>query len=265
MKTKRYSGHYSLEERMVEPFRAIRWISVSNSVRFMGIFGLISFTTAWWIFRNEVFQFWGNFLKYLVTASRESWVVGYGHWPENYASLMEIPKLTAGILPPFVGTWWFFLAGTIATWVITDVIRSSLLPLKAMLRFIVFLVWISLGCFAYSPLSFKHSVEEWSKIYFLGAYGSILVYSIIWTFGVLWLPISNRIKVFTTLLVLAFEMIAIPLTLFISTVVLSYSSLLLLPLFALLIAPLIQLGWFVCFYSFTLSFGSDPSKEVRLE
>lgn len=269
MKTKRYpsqvSSHYSLEERMVEPFRAIRWISVSNGTKLLGAVGLFGFMTLWWVFKNQIFLFWGNTLQFLVTLIREPWIVSYGSWPENHEPLMEIPKLTAGILPPFVETWWMFLVGTVVLWILSEPLKSAFLPLKAITRFIIFLIWISLACFAISPLSFKHSVEEWSKIYFLGAYGSFLVYSIVWVMGVLGLPISTWKKVTITLALLVFELFATPIALFISTMILKESSLLLLPLFALLFAPLLQLGWFVSFYSYALSSGGDPSKDVQLE
>ena len=265
MKTKHLSGHYSLEERMIEPFRSIRWISVSKRTIFVGITGLISFIALWWLVRNLAFQFWAQELTFLIKLIDEPWVVETGYWPNTTEPLALLPKLTAAILPPFQKTWWAFSIVSIAMWFVSGGWRPSLLPLKAITRFIIFLIWISLACFAISPMMFRHSVEEWSKIFFLGSYGSFLIYGIIWTLGVMWFPISTRVKITTTVLMILFEVVAVPLLLFICTVILKQSSLLLLPLFALLIAPLTQLGWFVSFYALALSAGSDPSKEVRLE
>jgi hypothetical protein len=128
----------------------------------------------------------------------------------------------------------------------------------------IFLLWISLACFAIRPLQFQHSVDEWSKIYFLGVYGSILIYTIIWICGVLWFPISNWTKIWTSLLLSFYFLIGTPVLLFLSTLVLHYCSLILLPLFALAFVPLLQLGWFVSFYSIALSRGSAPNKEGAL-
>lgn len=265
MKTKHYSGHYSLEERMVEPFRSIRWISVPKSIRFVGIIGLVCYLAIWWHFKDKVFQFWGQELSYLLRFVDQPWTVHSGVWPSRVVPWISLPKLTAGILPPYQRVWWLITFLTMALWLISDTWKSALLPLKAISRFVVFLVWISLACFAISPALFNHSVEEWSKIFFLGAYGSFAIYGAIWTFGVMWFPISTGVKIFVSLLALCFELVAVPLLLFVSTVILNKSSLLFLPLFALLIAPLTQLGWFVSFYSLALSAGSDPKKEVRLE
>ena len=242
---------------MVEPFRSIQWLSLSRKTIFLSFLGLILFTVLWWQFRFVLFENWANELRYLISFVDEPWSVQFGSWPDSVHSLFILPKLEAAILPPSPTQWWAFTSGTLCLWIVTGMWSAPLLPLRTLLRFIIFLIWITLTCFAISPYYFQHSLEEWSKIYFLASYGSIFIYSGIWLFGVLWFPIPRRVKIITTVLFLVFEIFGTPFLLFNSTLILRLSSLIVLPLFAAF-APLIQLGWFVGFYSFALSCGNKP-------
>ena len=252
-------NHYTLEQRMIEPFRSIRWLSISRKTFFLSILGFLFFGFLWWHFRVLVFENWANELRFLIHYVDEPWSMHYGSWPDSINSLVFLPKLDAAILPPSPTQWWGFTAGTLFLWTFTGLWSAPFLPLRTLLRFIVFLVWITLACFAISPFYFQHSLEEWSKIYFLASYGSIFIYAGIWLFGVLWFPIPTGIKIVTTLAFLIFELFGTPVLLFNAALILRLSSLLLLPLFAAF-APLIQLGWFVGFYSFALSCGNRPAK-----
>ena len=257
------SDHFSLEEQLVEPFRAIRWIKLSPLVIFSSIFGLAGYIALWWFAKSWVFDFWGKSLKFLLKYTDSTWTIGSGFWPNYHDRWIALPKLMAAIGPPTQNTWWFFAAFAMGMWTFTEYWKSAFLPLKAITRFILISIGISLGCFAVSPLLFRHSVEEWSKIYFLGSYGSLVVYGVIWTFGVLCFPISAAVKIRVSIALVLYELIGTPILLVMCTFLLQRSSLLLLPLCALLIAPLVQLGWFVSFYALALSSGSDPTIETR--
>ena len=255
------TDHFSLEEQLVEPFRAIRWIRLSPLVITMSLLGLTGYFALWWFAKGIVFDFWAKVLKFLVKYTDPSWTVRTGYWPNHLQPWVALPKLMAAIGPPTQNVWWFFAALAMGTWIFTESWKPVYLPLKAVTRFILISIGISLGCFAISPLLFRHSIEEWSKIFFLGSYGSLLVYAVIWTFGVLCFPISRWVKIRVSVFLVAYELIGTPVLLILSTFVLQRSSLLLLPLFALLIAPLVQLGWFVAFYSLALSSGSTPEAQ----
>ena len=258
-------GQYSLEQRLVEPFRAIRTLHVAPRQIIGSIFAFLVFGFLWWTQKEVVFEFWMEVIRTLISITGEPWQVSLGFWPEFAQPILTLPKLSAAIPPPTALIWWTFMILSLVMYVFSGTWKTSLLPLRATTRFILFLLWISLACFAISPVSFQHSVDEWSKIYFLGAYGSLLIYSIIWTCGVLWFPISTWVKTVVTLLLVFYILIGTPLLLFLCTLTLHYTSLLLLPLFALAVAPLLQLGWFVSFYSLALSAGADPRKEVAYE
>jgi hypothetical protein len=195
-------------------------------------------------------------LNFLISITQKPWQVGFGFWPEFAKPIILLPKLTAAIPPPSPVIWWSFAIGSIALFIYSGTWKSVFLPVRATTRFTLFLLWISLTCFAISPTQFQHSVDEWSKIYFLGAYGSVVVYAVIWITSVLWFPIKTWVKVSLSLLLLIYFTFCVPLLLFLCVLLLNSSSLLLLPLVALAVAPLIQLGWFVAFYSLALSSGS---------
>ena len=265
MKSKEYSPHYSLEERLIEPFRSIRWIALRPQTLILSLAGLLTFIGVWWFYRNSVFEFWRKELTFFLKFGDSAWSVGTGYWPTRENPIAIIPKLNAAILQPFQTLWWSFAIASGVAWVATRLLPATLLPLKAFARFVLFLIWISLACFGVAPLQFHHTIEEWSKIFFLGAYGSFLIYALIWTCGVLWFPIKTLYKWGITIFAVAYILLGAPLLLFLCVLTMKFGSLLLLPLFALLIAPLTQLGWFISFYAFALSAGSDPRKEVIFE
>ena len=256
---------YSLEQRLVEPFRAIRSIEISSAMVISSIFGFLGFLSLWWFGREMIFNFWIEVLNFLISITGEPWTVSQSSWPGFANPLLALPILSADIPPPTIIVWWSFTFFSIALFLFSDTWRPSLLPLRATTHFVLFLLGVSLACFAIAPTQFEHSVEEWSKVYFLGAYGSLIIYAIIWTCGVLWFPISTWVKIVVSLILLLYFLVGTPLLLFLCTLTLHFASLLLLPLFALAIAPLLQLGWFVSFYSLALSAGSDLNKEVVLE
>ena len=251
------SDHFSLEEQLVEPFRAIRWIRLSPLMISASLLGLTAYIALWWLAKGWVFDYWAKVLKFSVKYTDTTWSIRSGYWPNHLEPWIALPKLMAAIGPPTQNIWWFFAALAMATWIFTETWSPVFLPLKALTRFILICLGISLSCFAISPLLFRHSVEEWSKIYFLGSYGSLLIYGVIWTFGVLCFPISIWVKIRVSTLLIIYELIGTPVLLIMCTFLLQRSSLLLLPLCALLIAPLVQLGWFVSFYSLALSSGAD--------
>ncbi len=253
--------HYSLEERLVEPFRSIQWISLSRAKVVLSLIFLLVFDLSWWFLSETVLDFWAQILLYFTQITHNTWTIQTGYWPNHLHPLILLPKVIVPILAPSRAIWWSFAFATISLWFLTGQIRLSLLPLRSFTRFILFLIWIALACFAISPFAFRHSIEVWSKIYFLASYGFIFFYSAIWTIGVLWMPIATGAKIRITLLLILYELIGTPILFFLSTLVLQYSSLLLLPVFALAFAPLIQLGWFVSFYSLALSNGSVRNKE----
>ncbi len=253
-------NYYSLEQKMVEPFRSIRWLSISRQTILLSLIGLLVFGILWWTNRGLVFNFWANELRYLISFVDEPWNVQFGSWPDTLNTLFVLPKLNAAITPPTRIQWWLFTAGTLFLWTWSGLWRASFLPLRTLLRFIIFLVWITLTCFVISPFYFQHSVEEWSKIYFLASYGSIFIYAGIWLFGVIWFPIPQTTKIFLTLIFLIFELLSTPILLFNSALLLRSCSLVILPLFAAFV-PLIQLGWFIGFYSFALSSGNKTNDE----
>jgi hypothetical protein len=258
-------GQYSLEQRLVEPFRAIRTLNIAPRQAWLSLFAFFLFLGLWWQAKGLIFNVWIEILRTLISITGEPWVVSRGYWPEFSEPILTLPKLSAAIPPPTAVIWWAFTGLSLGLYAFSGTWKPAFLPLRATTRFILFLLWISLVCFALSPMQFQHSVEEWSKIYFLGAYGSLVIYAIIWTCGVLWFPISTFVKVVVSLMLVLYLIVGTPVLLFMCTLCLHYTSLLLLPLFALAFAPLLQLGWFVCFYSLALSAGTDPRKEVAYE
>ena len=259
------SRHYSLEQRLVEPFRSIRSLQITPGTLISSLFGFFIFLGLWWFEKNSIFHIWSASLSLLIRFSGQPWQVSSGFWPEFAKPIVTLPKLIAAVPPPSIFIWWSATLLGILLFFVSGTWRPAFLPFRSTTRFILFLLSVSLACFAINPIQFQHSVEEWSKIYFLGAYGSIVIYAIIWTCGVLWFPISNWVKLGASLLVLFYFFVGVPLLLFLCTLALHYTSLLLLPLFALAFAPLLQLGWFIAFYSLALSSGADPSKEVAFE
>jgi hypothetical protein len=259
------SRHYSLEQRLVEPFRAIRSLQITPAVLVSSGLSFVLFLLAWWFGREGIFHIWSEILRLLIRFTDQPWQVSSGFWPEFAKPIVTLPKLIAAVPPPSVFIWWSATLVGVLLFFISGTWRPSFLPFRSTTRFILFLLSVSLACFAIRPMQFQHSVEEWSKIYFLGAYGSIVVYAIIWTCGVLWFPISNWVKLFASLLLLFYFFVGVPFLLFLSALALHYTSLLFLPLFALAFAPLLQLGWFIAFYSLALSSGADPTKEIAFE
>jgi hypothetical protein len=259
------SGQYSLEQRLIEPFRAIRSIRIKLVTLVISLLGFFTFAILWWCVKMPVFHLWMGILDFFISLTDQPWQVSLGYWPEFAKPILQLPRLTAAIPPPTALIWWSFALGSILLYLFSGTWRSALLPLRATTRFILFLLWVSLACFGLDPNQFQHSVDEWSKIYFLGAYGSFVIYTIIWICAVLWFPIRTWVKFSLSILVVVYFLIATPLLLFMCTLILHYSSLILLPLLALAFAPLIQLGWFVAFYSLALSSGTDPTKEVAFE
>jgi hypothetical protein len=257
MKTK----HFSLEERVVEPFHAIRWVFITRTTAIGSILALLLFYFGWWHFHEQVFLLWKSILQIFVNAIGASWTIQDGFWPDTTNAFLTLPKLNVPLLPPDVLTWWSFALGTIGIWIGVGFFKMSLLPIRTFTRFMMFLVWVSLACFAIAPLQFHHTIDEWSKVFFLSAYFTVFIYTAIWTFGVLWLPIPLRVKLFVSALLTGYLLVGPPVLFFVSVLFLVHSSIILLPLLALAITPLLQLGWFVSFYSIALSSGPDGLAE----
>ena len=255
--------HFSLEERVIEPFHAIRWIFISRNRALLTILALIIFNAACLFFRQILFQVWKIILLALVKFTSVAWMVQDGFWPNTTHPILTIPKLIAPVLAPTPILWWGIALITVLLWILTGTLKMSLLPIRTIVRFMMILIWISLACFAIAPLQFHHSVEEWSKVFFLSAYGSIFIYSAIWAFCVLWLPIPLTVKVWSSILLAVYFTLGQPILFFFSVMVLVHSSLVLLPFFALFLAPVLQLGWFVAFYSIALSSGGDGLAEAE--
>jgi hypothetical protein len=153
------SKHFSLEERVIEPFHAIRWIFISRPMAILSIVALLAFDFAWLFFHDVVFHFWTRVLTYLVNAISASWTIQDGYWPETSSPLLTIPKLSVPVLAPTPMIWWSFALATIAIWILVGYLKMSLLPIRTITRFMMFLIWITLGCFAIAPMQF-HLVAD---------------------------------------------------------------------------------------------------------
>ncbi len=249
-------NNYSLEERLVEPFRSIRWLAVTPLLKLFTFICLVLFLVFWWFERSMVFECWGGTLSRLTHLLELPWHVGIAQWPDPAHAYLAVPTLEIWIVPPSTWVWWSFVLGTGAVWMITGRLKQSFLPVRTAVRFLLMPLWITIVWFVVFPLKFNHTIEEWSRIYFLVSYGSVAILSIIWTFGVLWFPIPLFTKLLMSSLWIIYTLFGVPVLFFISCMLLNQTSLLLLPTFALGIVPLVQLGWFVAFYSIALSAGS---------
>lgn len=243
--------HYSLEERMVEPFRSIHWLSISPWTITSSLFTFLLLLYTWWNKRLLIFHIWSKLLGYFIHFTHSNWTIRTGPWGE--------PKLEAWIVAPSPTVWWISFSVVVLSWLWVSRWSNRFIPLRAAIRFLLFLVSISLVMFALYPLGFRHSIEEWSKTYFTVTYAMIPISGFIWMIGVLWFPLLWRAKLGVTFLLLFYELICTPVLLFTLVLLLEQSSLLLLPVFALAVVPLLRLGWFVAFYSTALSYGKLPS------
>ncbi len=247
--------HFSLEEQMVEPFRAIRSFDITF---FDAIFAAFFFSLsmwAWWFGKEWLSQFWSDFLREWISSLLLSWSVKSGHWPSPELSVFESPELLVSVMSPDRYQWWVAVFGCGGIWWLLGYVPDRAIPLRVTIRYWLLLFTIALVWFSFSPLRFHHSIQEWTKIYFLVSFLSLPIYFFLWSFGVLLFPISFWVKLIMTLCWLGFSLIAIPLIILVSTSIVEHFSLMLLPLLTLGIVPVFQLGWFVAFYSIALSTG----------
>ncbi|MDE3059909.1 MAG: hypothetical protein KGJ06_02740 [Pseudomonadota bacterium] len=231
---------------------ALRVVHLNPSSRRAIVLLPIAFDVVLWFCLDPILRLWSSMFRFFIThLGLHGRVFTLG--VEMPWGIIDMPFPALPVSLPSVSAVWINLLVCIAGFFLSRLIRNRFMPLAFLLRFILVIQASASLYFFISPHSFPYSLGTYiTQCLTLGVYLLLLTPLILAMIYYIF-DVAFWCKPALTALILVYFIIALPFQYMLHAMIISYGSLLFMPMLYIMCSFLLNTFIFICFYSWGMT------------